>query len=316
MAIDKAKIETFGFTRDDIRNIAKEAVKEDAAKLVDEAIDEGRINIADNVEEVLEDASSGILTDLLGLDSEGKAKKQSLGAILQADKDILNQIVIEFNEDDMETSILFPKGVAPLYFISGNKKYYIGEYYDDAEEDYYNSILDKDGNSIFNDVSDIIDFEINSNNQLYIYIMDDGTVYNKIKNPTYICALISNGQNEIIDGYKLFNPPQPSAGTKLYKHTIELDVKGSFMNWIIINNSSSKLDTINKVWSAITALNTLKFKGSFEDNAEIYNISNIFYQNSTTLAFYCMGDSETSPSVVYINNTDLESVYDDEVTEL
>lgn len=55
-----ARLDVPTFNKHDIERIAKESVAPIVADLVDKAIDDGRINIKDNVEDVIEDAESAI----------------------------------------------------------------------------------------------------------------------------------------------------------------------------------------------------------------------------------------------------------------
>ena len=113
MPIDDVKIETYGFTRDDIKKLARDEIKDITAKVVDEAIDDGRINIKDNVD-----------------------------AILQADKKIWSKVVIEYDDQADITSFTFPACILPVKFYLDTAGYYFYFDYESGE------IINSNGTSV------------------------------------------------------------------------------------------------------------------------------------------------------------------------
>lgn len=161
-----AKLDTPTFFKHDIERIAKESVAPIVADLVDKAIDDGRINIDDNVQR-----------------------------IIQADKDILSQIVY----DEEEHTLTFPKGIMPLSYYNSDSE--ITFYFD-----YYNGkVLNEDGT-----VHSTLSFD---NEQVSISVDISLTESDSLDYCLFNCD--PQGMNT----YYLYNPIT-SAGTKLYRHTI------------------------------------------------------------------------------------------------
>ena len=248
-----AKLDTPTFFKHDIERIAKESVAPIVADLVDKAIDDGRINIDDNVQR-----------------------------IIQADKDILSQCVV----DEENSHLIFPKNVLPLMYYNDDGDYTI--YFD-----YKTSTL-RDSNG------DIIsEFDIDYiKKQVIIFFGDvfsasaDGLTY-----------INFNNYSGSLNAYALYNPVT-SGGTKLYIHQITfIDINEDTYTFSIISTKSTsytQADLTNGLSTSIDVINI--------NYLEYNRLISIFDLSDGTLNY-----SDADGNGVAIN--DITS-FEDSVTEL
>ena len=123
---------------------------------------------------------------------------------LQADKEVISQIQVSYDEDDNQTTFVFPNNVLPIHF------YIFGEHEDDWWFDYGNGIVrssNENGNELPSSSIDFID------NKVTIVVAEEWTIDLDESCLTYI--YFDNFEN-ILDTYNLFY-------SRPYKHHITFE---------------------------------------------------------------------------------------------
>lgn len=179
-----ARLDVPTFNKHDIERIAKESVAPIVADLVDKAIDDGRINIDDNVQR-----------------------------IIQADKDILSKITVTYDETNNRTKFTLPEGIYPLNFViwTGFPQYQCFLKRGEMGTMY---IVGSNGQAILNG-------RLNRSSTFFDIILDGNLSTATICFLTYINYNFGKSYGSDIESYYLYHPVT-SAGTKLYRHHLTI----------------------------------------------------------------------------------------------
>lgn len=131
---------------------------------------------------------------------------------IQADKDILSKITLEYDEDNNKTTFIFPKGILVIKFYC----YFSDELHGAMFVDYDNSrILNTEGISVY-------EFSLSYTTDHFALTVDgdyqDSFITELFYDLMYINYINDDG-GDYYNWYNILNP-QP-VGTKLYKHKIK-----------------------------------------------------------------------------------------------
>ena len=171
--------------------------------------------------------------DIAGTPTEADITALANSAI-QADKDILSKITYEYDENDNETTITFPKGVFPLSFA--NFSYDETLYFDTGSDLVLNNLNEPKGSIVgYDNFVIIIEGEVySSENDSLLYLLGNNVSFSintyYLFNPITELKTINN---ESLIGSGNINI---SGGSKLYNHIIT----GTFSSIAIIFNVYSK----------------------------------------------------------------------------
>ena len=213
----------------------------------------------------------------------GGITEQQVKDLIEADKDIINQIEIEYDEDNDLTTFVFPKGVIPVCL-------YFNEYAD--EEDLYFDYLNNKLYSFSRDLSEDTSIDFN-NNSLTLYISGDLT------NDKVNCLLYLNESgvgNGFLYGFEIawqnVLKPQPN-GTKLYNHSIK------FAN----NVECIAVSTLS---TPITDYNDLSgFLGQCLSIKDLSNMSILLFDIDTDILVYA-----SDPTSQFADLVDYQTIID------
>lgn len=187
----------------------------------------------DNINKPAYDAAHQEIEELRGevpTDAEITALSN---AAIQADKDIISQIVISQDEDEQTTSIEFPEGIKPLYF------------YVTIDNTAYELTFDYENEVAINlETGDILDFTVYSDGTkvlILINSLSDIDLENACVE--YINrSMTDEGFPAWLNTYYLYRPVT-NPGTKLYEHTISFyDEDDNYFAVKIINTNGSPID--------------------------------------------------------------------------
>lgn len=193
-----------------------------------------------------------------------------IGEAIQDDKDIINQIVVEYDEDNNETVVIFPYNILPLQVSLQNES--IEKYYFD-----YNGevVIDENTTSVAG---------INVEEQ--IYIVFTGEIL-KEKIIGFVYCFYNNYFDMFFNSYYLFHPVT-SGGPTLYKHVLSsikaLQVGGGGIQITRTSDSDTYLISANTVLKNI-------------DKCFISNSSTPCTSFTDTLKYSVLFSSEISFSV-------------------
>ena len=145
-----------------------------------------------------------------------------ISTAIQADKDILSQIVVEYNENSDKTIVTFPKSVIPLMIQFG------GAYYNTTTLLFlYNSsiqnfeVVENDGTRYLNGI-------LLWNDGLKIQFEGNVSSYSVLALQYISSCADKHLASKIINSYYLYHPITQSV-TKLYKHSIKCDNGGQYI---------------------------------------------------------------------------------------
>lgn len=244
--------------------------------------------------------------------------------LIQADKDILSQIEVEYDSDNNRTIFTFPKNVMPLRWYISNLEGgidvffdYIGENIIDEEFNVKGTLFAEGaqvqviigGNHVLND--DDFDWIYSS----YIYLSSPTSSINTyyLYHPITSADLPPNVENAeegtpvkmlgLDEDGEVVKSNLPASGTKLYKHTI---TRTGVAQVVLINTSSTPIDFSN--------FNGYSFGDYYSScvSAKIGTSFAIggFSPNSNSVMFrYCtVGPSSVTAAEVEINTNSTDTV--------
>lgn len=199
---------------------------------------------------------------------------------IQADKDILSKITIV--EEEGYTYVTFPYGVFPLALLTDsvaglNKYLYIK----------YATLVDNTGNKVFD-----IDEFVSDDNVLEITLVGDNLNLEIIA----LDYILFNGGNGLGDTYQLYYP-QP-AGTKLYRHVIELASYPTGYSLEYNSQNGVTNNTINPTYAAksLTIINDISEKIT---NFSLQSIEDTCFHAAITLGT----GSRYTGEIIYVNGS-------------
>lgn len=216
---------------------------------------------------------------------------------IQADKDIISQIKVEYDEIDDETTVTFPKGVIPI-------------------------------TAYFNDFSGLVYFDydnlelLNSNGEVLAYFLSSSSTNKLVKvvvsgnfNVTEndeLYYIYHSGNLDIEDSCNWYKILNPSGGTKLYKHTLSFNIAIEsgigVVDFIVISNNPTQIangvNMMTMYSNLIAFLENNDTMGMFVRLGGDYNVS--LAGKHPCLSFYVSGTSLFA--VVPTNGTTLNSL--------
>ena len=251
--------------------------------------------ISDNNDDLVEIPNPTSAGQVLLSDSSNKFKLESMQGILEADKDIISKITMEYNEDGDYTMIRFPYGVLPLKITLNTQGLYFlnGQLVDNAKEtvegytldDYYTD-ADEEGRVIVEvDIAEDISEQI-INGLVYINVTGD--------NPTLF-----------YNTYNLFFPPTE---IKLYKHSFSIDGEGFY---VISYSSTPITDAASLTQLLETSLVFRHYDASENIISYRHDIENFYF-----LTNYIDVQGGVGQGVEEVLKCDRTAISDDTVTEL
>ena len=227
---------------------------------------------------------------------------------IQADKDVLSQITVEYDEDNDKTIVTFPKDIIPLSFTGlayGAATAYLGKI--DTSGSPYFEVLDQNGSSLYGGKA-VVD---NSSHKVKYSFSGDKTESVTITNLSYILGNNINISN-LVSSYYIYKPIT-SSGTKLYKHDITIKSAVAYQRISFIsNNNKSLLDATGA--DTYILVSAISFN-TYATGANAFNgfscVKNIY--GGTVSGIKCI-DYSTGDVISY--TLEKENIDTDNVTEL
>lgn len=255
------------------------------------------------IDEVKKDLDSAVET----IPTDAKITALANSAI-QADKDIVSQIVMEYSNEEDITRFIFPKGIVPLkmYSENGNDDYVYFDY--------------KIGILVDRDNVEVLGFYLEVNDETsQVIICYEGYYQDTIENLIYeLVYFLATSIDKIestlyFNAYYLFNPIT-SAGTKLYKHDLRLG--NQYLTVISKSNidATNDLDKLKSVFDNI--INNAIPYGTIQDTKNRIWLYTYNVYSSGYLDLFGFTFTQNSVTTMSFDNQDFDDNLTDTVTEL
>lgn len=187
--------------------------------------------------QVDEDTQEVLIDDAQYLYVENSAQEEAvIKGLIEADKDILSRIIVEYDETSDNTTIIFPKYIIPIkFYLGGTVEHYC----------YFNY---KDGILVVDDSTSIDTSMVGSEEDSIKIVIEGEFSISEIGEILYINAsnIDSFDSTLYFNTYYIFNPIT-SGGTKLYKHLLDLrnssDITVARVFFISTSNETSSLSS-------------------------------------------------------------------------
>lgn len=173
--------------------------------------------------------------------------------LIQADKDVLSKITVEYDSDNDKTLVNFPPNIMPLAF--GGYSHY-GNLF--ILFKVYKFVV------VNSTQTEIGDLRVNSNNSITFVISGNVVSDFDINRCSYI--IFNGGTNAIFSTYYIYHPVT-SSGTKLYRHDVSF---GSGGNLTFISAQLTKVVNDNIDIDKIIRITGCSYQGGYRD-VIIYN---------------------------------------------
>ncbi len=170
-----------------------------------------------------------------------------IDSAIQADKDIISQIKVEYDEQHNLTKFIFPKGILPIRFFD-----------DKVDSDY--EYFDYTSQRILMSNGDVSSWVLTSDGESVIIELSSQSDNTAISELLFIHF---NGELDIQSNYNWYKILNYKGATKLYKHTF-FDSNNNYQFELITPYGTpfnfNTLDTYKKVYDFIKTISCLSFK--------------------------------------------------------